>query len=194
LLILASLRSAAADPEPAWPLPSGELPPTVLQPPPEPSGFHASLLGGLMYERPFELSFIGGFAELRLGGELAGIELTGRLRLTGGRTLGGLSFEQVLPGFGVLVKAGSHLRFGGALNFGPLLVQRYSRPETLGSLSVGIYGEALVDLVHTGERGGLFLSARAGLEIVGESYGPHGSSNYSAVVGPALLGGAGYRF
>jgi hypothetical protein len=150
-------------------------------------GPHVSVLGGYAYNYFYKTAVHGGFAEMRFGGHLSAVELTGRLRVQFGRTTAGRLVLSETIGFGLLGRIHSRVRLGFEVSALPPVAWMFvSRGEYyVRDLIFDAAPELRIDLVHTqGEV--LYLSARPGVLIA--------MSSRPAFASPNILIGIGFGF
>ncbi len=155
------------------------------------SGFHLSALAGFGYGNFYETALYSGFVEMRVGGRMGPIELTGRLQLGFGATEHGLDFVKPTLGVGLLGQIHPRIRLGFELSpptSSGLAVLRVSRGFDEPTMIMSILEfspEVQLDLIEN-PKSALFLSALPGF-LVGVSSSP-------PFVSPSIRVGLGYRF
>lgn len=167
-----------------------ELPPFTLARNPQldkaREGPHVSMLAGYAFNYFYFTPVHSSFLELRIGGHIEPVELTGRLRVQIGRSMGGQLILSESVGFGLLGRLHRRVWFGFELSALPMswiFVQR--RQWATRDVTFDAAPELRIDLWQSPSRI-LYLSARPGVLMA------LGSS--PAFVSPNILIGLGYGY
>jgi len=150
-------------------------------------GPHVSVVGGYAFNYFYSTEIHGGFAELRFGGHISEVEMTGRIRVQFGRTIAGRLVLSETTGFGLLGRVHSRVRLGFEVSALPPVAWMFvSRGDYfVRDLIFDVAPELRIDLLQTpGEI--LYLTARPGAVI--------GLGSRPSFISPNILIGLGFGF
>ncbi len=155
-----------------------------------------ALVGGATFQLLMQTPMLLGGAELRVGTLTRRVEVTARLRLQAGRTLGGLLLLSPSVALGLSFPVDSRVRIGTELVIPPFLhslsVRYVTRPDWKTAIIGGASIETSVDIVkHQADRA-LFWVGTVGVDVTSASPG-NGVSQPAWQLGPRLWTGIGYR-
>jgi hypothetical protein len=146
--------------------------------------FLISIAGSYAFQSLFDTPMHGADLEWVLGGDLGKVAISGDFDVGLGRTVYGLSTFTTTAGW-LLEGLTGPFRFGGGTHLGYFHAVRATGGGDLGSMSIGAYARASLDLVqlNLGESSAVFLMVKASADLAGQ-----GAALYS------LQGGVGVRF
>lgn len=146
-----------------------DAPPVIVevQSSPRRAQLFGRVTGAFVYRWALKESLIGGAFEGELGARDNRWAAGGRLRVEAGKMLAGLPYQVITLGPSLwFPPLGGRVHFGMGVEGGALLLDRRTEPGTV--MWTVIWGgrlDASLDLVHIGERGGIYfgtsLSAQA---------------------------------
>lgn len=155
-----------------------------------------SVVAGGTFQLLIQTPMLLGGGELRLGALTRRVEVTARLRLQAGRTLGGLLLLEPSFALGLLFPVDSRVRIGTELVIPPFLhslsVRYVTKPEWKFALLGGASIETSIDILKQPANRALFWSGTVGVDLTSISPG-NGNNQPRGQLGPRLWTGIGYR-